>query len=107
MVNMMIQSNPALAPYREVVMEWAKQTMTWEALSPKIVKLYTDTFTKQELEEMITFFQTSTGQKVLNTMPELTNKQAMIGAELGRANSDTLRKMITEHAKLIEEKMKQ
>jgi hypothetical protein len=106
MVNTMIQSNPVLGPYREVVLKWAKEVMNWESMAPALVELYANTFSEKELEEMTAFYSTATGQKVLDRMSDLMNKQAMIGGKLAQEHSGELKKMIAEHAKEIEAKMK-
>ncbi|MBF7729455.1 DUF2059 domain-containing protein [Pseudomonas sp. N040] len=43
----------------------------WDKLEPEMVKLYTGGFSEAELKELIAFYQSPLGQKVLKQMPAL------------------------------------
>ncbi|SDT98503.1 hypothetical protein SAMN05216296_1072 [Pseudomonas pohangensis] len=43
----------------------------WDKLEPEMVKLYTKGFSEAELNELITFYKSPLGQKVLKQMPAL------------------------------------
>jgi uncharacterized protein len=50
----------------------------WDKLKPDMVKLYTSNFSEQELKDLIAFYQSPLGQKVLQKMPTLTAQSAQI-----------------------------
>ena len=50
----------------------------WDKLKPDMVKLYTSNFNEQELKELISFYESPLGQKVLQKMPTLTAQSAQI-----------------------------
>ncbi|WP_420831598.1 DUF2059 domain-containing protein [Phytopseudomonas seleniipraecipitans] len=50
----------------------------WDKLKPDMVKLYTSNFSEQELKDLIAFYQSPLGQKVLQKMPALTAQSAQI-----------------------------
>jgi hypothetical protein len=50
----------------------------WDQLKPDMVKLYTGTFSEQELKELIAFYQSPLGEKVMKTMPALTEQSARL-----------------------------
>ena len=50
----------------------------WDKLKPDMVKLYTSNFSEQELKDLIAFYQSPLGQKVLQKMPTLTAQSAEI-----------------------------
>lgn len=50
MADAMIQQNPMLGPYRDVILRWAASFITWKVFGPKYVALYADSFTTDELE---------------------------------------------------------
>jgi hypothetical protein len=52
------------------------QAVGWDKLKPDMVKLYTSNFNEQELKELIEFYQSPLGQKVLQKMPTLTAQAA-------------------------------
>ncbi len=53
-------------------------TIGWEKIKPEMVKLYTDTFTEQELKDLVKFYQSPLGKKVLEKMPAVTQQSAQI-----------------------------
>jgi hypothetical protein len=107
MIASEISRNPGLTPFQDVMTNWLKKYMTWQAMSPELTRLYADTFSEAEIKEMAGFYGTPTGQKALQKMPELMQRSAMIGAQLGQAHSDELKKIMearSEELKKQEEK---
>ncbi|MGE8359109.1 DUF2059 domain-containing protein [Pseudomonas sp.] len=54
------------------------QAVGWDKIKPDMVKLYTSNFTEAELQELITFYKSPLGQKVLQKMPTLTAESAQL-----------------------------
>jgi hypothetical protein len=98
----LIQVNPPLAPFRDVMVEWANKHITWKAAAPEITKLYKDAFTEAELRDVIAFYRTPTGQKVLLKLPEVMQQGAAIGAKLALAHTPELEQMLTERSKQLQ-----
>jgi hypothetical protein len=98
MANAMVQQNPALAPYRDVILAWAATFMTWEVFGPRFVSMYTETFTAEELRAMTAFYRTPTGQKALRLQPELMNRGALIGNEEAMQRQADLQSMLEARA---------
>lgn len=44
----------------------------WDVLKPEVVKLYTSNFTENELAQLIEFYESPTGQKMLKQLPMVT-----------------------------------
>jgi hypothetical protein len=61
-VQGLIQVNPPLAPFRDIIAKWATKHITWEAAAPEITKIYKAAFTEIELRDVIAFYKTPTGQ---------------------------------------------
>ena len=91
MIDSEINRNPAMAPYRDTMLNWLKKYMTWNSMLPELTRLYVDTYSEAELKELAAFYRTPTGQKSLTKMPELMQKTAMIGAKLGQEHSEELK----------------
>lgn len=94
MLDAQAQSNPKMAPYRDVVQKWLEKNFTWEAIEPRITDDYAEAFTEPELREMIAFYKTPTGQKALAKMPVLMQKGALIGMEIVKQHKGELQEMI-------------
>ena len=50
----------------------------WDKLKPDMVKLYTTNFTESELKDLVAFYQSPLGKKVLEKMPQLTQQSAQL-----------------------------
>jgi hypothetical protein len=103
-VQGLIQVNPPLAAYRDVIVAWAGKHITWQAAAPEITKIYKDAFTEPELRDVTAFYRTPTGQKVLLKLPEVMQQGAAVGAKLALAHTDELEKMLMERSKQMQEK---
>ena len=91
MIDSEISRNPGLTPYREIMVQWLKKYMTWDAMQPELTRMYTDTFTEAELKQMATFYASPAGQKSLEKLPEMMQRTAMAGARLSQEHSEELR----------------
>jgi hypothetical protein len=74
-----LQANPALVPYAETMQEFLHEHLSWESLEEEYVTLYTAAFTQREIEDMVAFYRTPTGQKAVEKLPELMQQGAEIG----------------------------
>ena len=50
----------------------------WDKLKPDMVKLYTANFSESELNDLVKFYQSPLGKKVLEKMPQLTQQSAQM-----------------------------
>jgi hypothetical protein len=106
-IDQEIQNNPQIAPFREVILEWAGKFMSWKELGPKLIELYATTFTEKELAVLIKFYESPTGKKALAEMPTLMQKGVDIGREIAEQHQGELQEMIRTHSlKLAEEAAK-
>ena len=55
-----------------------EQAVGWDKLKPDMVKLYTSNFNEQEMKELILFYESPLGKKVLEKMPTLTAQSAQL-----------------------------
>ncbi|MGL6316425.1 DUF2059 domain-containing protein [Vibrio sp. WXL103] len=102
MLALQIQTQPHLAPYEHTMREFFHTYMSGESLREDYVRLYTDAFTTEELEEMTAFMATPVGQKSLKVSPVLMAKGAAIGQKRVMDNAYILDVMIEEEAKRIQ-----
>jgi hypothetical protein len=94
MIDSEIGRNPGMQAYRDVMLNWLKKYMTWEAMKPELTKMYTEAYTEGELKELAAFYKTPVGQKSLTKMPELIQKTAMMGAKLGQPHTEELKQLM-------------
>ncbi len=67
----------AQAQSRELI---TKQ-MSWVRMKPKYAQLYDETFTIEELDGMVAFYESPAGRSMLTKMPTLLQKSMAIGQE--------------------------
>jgi hypothetical protein len=104
LIDSQIESSPALAPYRDIYIQWMEKTLSWDVIGPRMVDLYTAAFTEVELRELLAFYKSPIGQKALKQMPVLFERGAKIGEEAAAQNMGELEKMIEARRKEIEGK---
>jgi hypothetical protein len=54
--------------------EFYAEHLAWEKVRPETVEIYTEVFTVAELEELIVFYQSPLGQKLLAKYPEVMTR---------------------------------
>ncbi len=64
-----------------------------EGLYKKMATVYTDSFTEQELDEILAFYATPVGEKMIEVTPELTKK----GMEIGQAWGAELQPLMAKY----------
>ena len=89
-----------LTPAEEVELtaiykDWFQNDLDQQALLKQIVLLYAETFTVEELQDLIAFYQTPLGKKTLTTMPQLMAKCAELGVAEGQKKQHLLLEKLT------------
>ena len=69
---------PVLASYQAKANAALDSAIGWNKLKPKMVDLYTQTFTEQELKDLVEFYESPLGKKVLREMPKVTQQSAQL-----------------------------
>jgi len=67
--------------YRDEVAKLLGNEMQWDQIEKQVVDLYVKSFTEQELKELITFYKTSLGQKMIEKMPWVMLRSAEVARE--------------------------
>jgi hypothetical protein len=94
MLEMQVQQNPSLEPYKAIMAEFLAKHMSYESMKPEIVEVYAEAFTAQELKEITAFYKTPTGQKTIETMPVLMQKGAQMAMARVQQNLPELQNKI-------------
>ncbi|HEX3130528.1 MAG TPA: DUF2059 domain-containing protein [Thermoanaerobaculia bacterium] len=102
--NVMVEQNEAMADYKDVMVKWVKNTLSWEKMGPRMTDLYMRTFTEAEIRELIAFYKTPVGQKTLEQMPILMQEGMKIGTDLAKEHQGELEEAIKARQKELSEK---
>ncbi len=85
MINQMAQQMQLgpdeLVELKGIYQDWFKNDLDHQSLVNKITALYEESFTEDEIKDLIAFYQTDLGQKLTQIQPMLTQKGAMFGMQ--------------------------
>lgn len=98
MLNVMLDQNAEMEPFRDIFVKWAESTLSWERMGPRMTELYMQAFTEAEVRELTAFYKTPTGQKTLAQMPMLMQEGAKIGSDLAKEHQSELEEAIKARA---------
>ena len=101
MLDIQLQQQPDLAPFKGVMIEFFNKNMSYESIKPELIKMYSEAFTASELKEIIAFYSTDVGQKSIQKMPALTAQGAQLGATRVQQNIGDLQAMIQAEAERL------
>lgn len=101
-LDIQIQAEPGLAPFRDTMKAFFDKYMSYESLRAPLMQVYTDAFTEAELKEITAFYRTPVGQKTLEKMPAMYQKGAEIGMQRVQENMGELQQMIAARAAELE-----
>jgi len=99
-----LKANPELAPYEDVFKTWLDKVWTESDMGQEFVRLYTASFTEDELKQVIAFYKTPVGQKALQKMPELMQQGMAYGQQEAQAHLPELREAIAARKLELEAK---
>lgn len=102
MIELQIQQNPMLAPYRSVLSNWSTTYLSYDALAPELAEIYMDYFSEEELNELIRFYETPVGSKVISTLPDVMYQTTQLGADIASQYTPELEKMIMAESQRIQ-----
>ncbi|MGB9415970.1 MAG: DUF2059 domain-containing protein [Acidobacteriaceae bacterium] len=63
------------------VRQLVNRTMGWQALEPEYAKLYADAYTEQQLDDLIAFYKSPTGQVMVEKTPMLMKESTAIAQQ--------------------------
>ena len=69
---------------QEKIVAIMKEELSWSKLKPGFVKIYQDTFTQEEVDGLIAFYQSPAGKALVEKQPELMkNSMLMMQQKMG------------------------
>jgi hypothetical protein len=85
--------------FQDKLMELVQTRLSWERLRPVYLKLYDETFTEEELDGMIAFYESPPGRAMMKKMP-------ILGARTMQVTQKLLSDLMPEMEKLAREMAK-
>lgn len=84
----------AVAEMKAAMTEWFDAEIKWSEIKPKMIDLYVQEFSAQELKELLAFYQTPVGQKAIAKLPVIMRQGSMIGQEYASRKQDSLKQKV-------------
>jgi hypothetical protein len=80
---------------KAAVDKWYDAEINFEDIRPKVVDVYVKTFTEDDLKQIIGFYQTPAGEKMLKEMPDVMKTGAAIAQDYTKAKIPDLNAALT------------
>jgi hypothetical protein len=87
MLSSQLSSIPAEArqaadEMQQKMMKLLADRLNWDKAKPAYIKLYSETFTESEIDGIVGFYKSPSGQAMLSKMPVLMQKSMAVGQQL-------------------------
>jgi len=73
-----------------------RQEVSWEKMQPQVIEIYKTNFNDKEIEDMIKFYRTDTGQAVLSKMPMLMQQSMQISQQMLQTSLPKIQEVMVE-----------
>ena len=67
---------------QQKIMDLMQKELSWEKIRPEFEKLYAETYSAEELDGLIKFYQSPIGQKFIQKQPEMQRKSMLMMQKL-------------------------
>lgn len=95
-VDAMSRQAPILAQYDDVVLDFFNRYLSWDQVRDDYVRLYAESYTEEELRELIAFYQTPLGEKMVDLIPRFEQRESEITEERMADHMPELQQSIQE-----------
>lgn len=107
LLELEVQNNPSIAPFRPIMRNFLTKHMTGPKMNAYMCELYMEVFTEEEINDLITFYRTPTGQRTLEVLPELMQRGGEWGQRQVMENMGELQRDIMAEAMRLEALMQE
>jgi uncharacterized protein len=80
--------------FQQNLVDLIRASMSWKALEPDFVKMYSDAYNEEEIDGILAFYHTSAGRAMLAKTPELTERSITISQQRMAAISPKIQALI-------------
>lgn len=93
-----VQANPAMAPFRPTMQQFADKYVTWDQMGPQLTAVYAANFSESEIRDLIAFYKTPIGQKLASRSATIAAQSQQIALTVVQAHQGELVDMIRQQA---------
>ena len=103
MLNVQLQQNPGLEPFKEIISTFLDKYMSYKSLKSDLLQMYAEEFSASELKEINAFYATEVGKKTIQKMPVLMAKGGRLGSSRIQEHIDELQSAIAAESQRLQE----
>jgi len=100
----LVARRPVLKKVQKDIRNFYEKYIGWRAIHDDIAKIYAKHFTPKEIEDLIAFYSTPTGQKALRMLPQIMAEGRRIGLQKVLAHGAELQAILI---KALQQQQKQ
>ena len=89
--------------YMKKVVVAMREDMSWEKMKDPMIDIYLKHYTEQEIQDMLAFYQTATGQSMITKMPAVMSDSMAISQAMVKDFLPKITAMAQEFRKELEE----
>jgi hypothetical protein len=97
MIEQQMRQNPAMARFETIMRAFFSKYLSWRDVRDDMARVYALTYTEDEMRQLMVFYQTPLGRRLLETTPELA----------ARTNEATQRRLMEHMPELTQQIMEQ
>ncbi|MDH5469399.1 MAG: DUF2059 domain-containing protein [Gammaproteobacteria bacterium] len=94
-----LTQSPGLRDHESAVREFLERHIGWNSMRDALTDMYLQEFSEQEMNEMIAFYSSKTGQKVIERLPVLVQMRNQLASKRLQENIGELHYQIEGHGK--------
>jgi hypothetical protein len=95
------ETQAALIAFQKKLVAAAEPEIGWTAIKPQYVKLYADTFTDEDLDGILAFYKSPSGQALIEKMPPLSRETTQLLQSKVTILQPQLKQMFEEFEKTL------
>ncbi|MDH5468970.1 MAG: DUF2059 domain-containing protein [Gammaproteobacteria bacterium] len=89
-----LQQSPELREHEDLLKQFLEKNIGWSGMQDRLVTMYMEAFTEQELHDINTFYSTSAGQKMIKNLPNLIQQRDRLAMQRMQDNIGELQQAI-------------
>ncbi|HUA63282.1 MAG TPA: DUF2059 domain-containing protein [Verrucomicrobiae bacterium] len=82
--------------FQDKLMTLVTDAIAWEKIKPDYIRIYSEAFTEKELDDLIGFYKSPTGQSMVSKMPQIIAKSGEVGQQKMMAIIPQLQKLMQD-----------
>lgn len=102
-IDQQVAANPGIAPFREVMVAWARDAFNSEEARTGFATLYAERLSEEDLRALLAFYDTPAGRRLAEQQPALIQAGAELGRRLAESRQPDLQMRLEKRMRELQE----